>query len=130
MDKENQTNKEVEELKKRDWKRFLIERFGFPDEYDLITTKDLKKLKRKKYFSGFMTGIFILIGLSLISGILLYGTYYDKFKSEIICEGSNLTCDNSCPVCTLPDINCPTCSNNCICPEFPDNIDINFNNES
>jgi len=94
---------------------------------ELIKKEDLKKLKRKKYFSGFMTGIFILIGLSLIAGSLFYASYYDKFKSEIICGNSSLKCETQSCINNC-DKECPDCS--CGDCNFPDNIEINLVNET
>ena len=123
---EKLTKEEIESKKKEDWLKFLRVRYDFPEDFDIIRKSNLKKLKYKKYFSGFMTGIFILLGLSLIAGSIFYGTYYDKFKSEIICGNSTLTCgDTACPEINIPDCNCPDCNCN-----FPDEIQINLKNET
>lgn len=128
---ENQTNKEVEELKKRDWKKFLVETYGFPDDYELIKKSELEDFKRKKYLSVALTGMFILVGILCLSGVIFYSAYSDKFKSDLICGNMTSTCEGNTLTCpTIPSYTCPTCTNNCNCPEFPDNLELTIKNET
>lgn len=104
-------DKEAYEIDKQNHIKYINEQYK-AHNLELVKTEDLRKLKVKKFFSGILTGIIVLIGILVLSGVLYYSAFEDKFKSEVICGSSNLTCgDNSCPTNTCPACNCP--SNNC-----------------
>ena len=88
-----------------------------------------EKQKNNRVFLIILAGF---IGFLMACGMMFYLAQNDKFRSEVLCEGSNLTSD--CGVVllqnniTLPQVNCDCGS--VICPEFPSTLNLNCNNSS
>jgi len=125
--KNNETNESVEDIKKKDWKKFLVTRYGFPEEYEIIKNSELKSLRRKQKFNGALIGICLLVSILVLSGVIFYAAFNDKFMStvDLVCESSNLSCGNT--EVNIPDCNCDTVCGDCIVPE---EITVKYLNES
>lgn len=92
---------------------------------ELVRKEDLRKQKTKVIFKSVISSIIILIGILSLAGVLFYSSYYNKFSPNVFCGNETLTCEGD--VLNFNNEPCPACSNSCICPEFPDDLDINLN---
>ena len=130
MNKEELTNeqKETYERDRENHIKYINEQYK-EHKLELVKKEDLRKQKVKTILKSVISSIIILIGILALAGVLLYGTYEDKFSPNVFCGNTtienNVNYDTPCP--TIPK--CPACSNVCEL-DFPDEIEVTIKNET